>query len=126
MTHNSNLAIVERFVGAALAGDGETLKALCDPEFKLHEGSGLSYAGTYSGGDGFMQLLGILNETFKISRLEPTRTYVSDDPDYVVCELELEATVRTTGRTFASSLLERWHFRDTKVLEIKAHYFNAM
>lgn len=126
MSKNPNLAIVDRFVSAVFSGDGETLKALCDPQFELHEGSGLSFAGTYKGGEGFLEFLGIFGGTFEIERLEPLRSYVTDDPDYVICEMELVAKVRATGAIFASSLLERWRFRDGRVLEIKPHYFNAM
>lgn len=126
MTENRNLAIIERFVAAVFAGDGETLKSLCAPEFELHEGSGLSFAGTYAGGEGFLQFLGIFSGALDIQRLEHVRTYLTDDPDFVICEMELEATVRESGEHFGSSLLERWRFKDGKVIEIKPHYFNAM
>lgn len=126
MSENSNLATINRFIAAVFAGDGETIKTLCAPDFQLLEGSGVSFAGTYQGGEGFLHFLGIFGEALDIQRLEPTRTYLSDDPDYVICEMELEATVKATGQAFASSLLERWHFREGKVLEIKPHYFNAM
>ena len=126
MAQNPNLALIERFVGAVFAGDGETLKRLCAPDFQLHEGSGLSFAGTYLGGEGFLQFLQVFGDTFDIERLEPLRTYVTDDPDYVVTEMELRAVVKATGKVFASSLLERWRFRDGRVIEIAPHYFNAM
>jgi ketosteroid isomerase-like protein len=126
MPDNANLAVLERFTGAVMAGDGETVKSLCDPAFELHEGSGLSFAGTYHGCDGFLAFLGVFMETLEIERLETLRTYRSDDPDFVIAEMELRATVRETGKVFESSLLERWHFRGGKVVEIKPHYFNAM
>jgi len=126
MAQNPNLAVIERFVGAVLSGDGETVKGLCAPDFQLHEGSGLIFAGTYHGGDGFLQFLGVFADTLDIERLEPIRTYVTDDPDYVVTEMEVRATVRATGKLFSSSLLERWRFRDGQVIEIAPHYFHAM
>ncbi len=126
MAENPNCATITRFVTAVFAGDSATVLALCDPAFTLLEGSGLSFGGCYPGGEGFLRFLGVFNDTLDIARLEPIRTYLTDDPDWIVCEFELEATVRTTGRQFASSLLERWHFRDGRVLEIKPHYFDAM
>jgi ketosteroid isomerase-like protein len=126
MAHNPNLAVIERFVGAVFSGDGEALKALCAPDFQLHEGSGLAFAGTYHGGEGFLRFLEIFGATFDIERLEPLRTYVTDDPDYVVAEMDLRAVVKATGKVFASSLLERWRFRDGQVIEIAPHYFHAM
>jgi ketosteroid isomerase-like protein len=126
MPENPNLAVIDRFVTAVFAGDSATILSLCDPDFVLHEGSGLSFGGSYAGGEGFLSFLGLFGETLDIARLEPTRTYLTADPDWIVCEFELEATIRATGQAFASSLLERWQFRDGKVLEIKPHYFNAM
>lgn len=126
MSDNPNLAVLERFTGAVAAGDGETVKALCAPGFELHEGSGLSFAGTYAGGEGFLEFLGVFVGALEIERLETTRIYQSDDPDFVIAEMELRATVRATGKVFESSLLERWRFADGKVAEIKPHYFNAM
>ncbi len=126
MPDNANLAVLERFVAAVFAGDADTILSLCDPDFVLEEGSGLSFAGTYPGGEGFLRFFGIFNETLDIERMETLRIYTTQDPDFVVTEMELRATVRATGKPFESSLLERWHFRDGKVLSVKPHYFNAM
>jgi ketosteroid isomerase-like protein len=126
MTGNPNLAIQEQFVTAVFAGDADTIKALCAPEFELHEGSGLPFAGTYRGALGFLDFLGVFNETFEIEHLTPVRTYTTDDPDWLIGELNLRATLRATGKLFESSLLEMWHFKNGKVVSIKPHYFNAV
>jgi ketosteroid isomerase-like protein len=123
---NPNLAIQQRFVAAVFAGDGATIEALCAPDFELLEGSGLPFAGVYKGGTGFLAFLGRFMETFEIERLEPVRTYEAADPDFLACEFELRATVRATGETFESSLVELWTFRDGQVVGIKPHYFNAL
>ena len=126
MPNNANLAIMERFVTAVFAGDSDTILSLCDPDFMLEQGSGLSFAGTYAGGEGFLRFLGIFNETFDIGQMETQRIYTTQDPDNVVTEMELRATVRATGKSFDTTLLERWQFRGGKVLSVKPHYFNAM
>ncbi len=126
MADNPNLAVLERFVGAVFAGDGETLKSLCHPDFLLHEGSGLSFAGTYEGGEGFFQFLELFGATLDIERLETLRLYQAEDPDFVIAQMELRATTRDSGKLFESSLLELWQVRDGKVIEIKPHYYNAM
>jgi uncharacterized protein len=126
MTRNSNLAIQEQFVTAVFAGDTATIEALCAPEFELHEGSGLPFAGTYRGAQGFLEFLGLFNDTLDIEYLTPVRTYTTDDPDWLVGELNLRATLRATGKLFESSLMEMWQFRNGKVVAIKPHYFNAV
>jgi ketosteroid isomerase-like protein len=125
-SENGNLAVIERFVTAVIAGDAATIEALCHPDFVLQEGSGLSFAGTYAGSEGFLRFLEIFGATLDIDQLEAVRTYVTTDPDFVVCEMELRATMRATGKPFVSSLLERWRFREGRVIEVKPHYFDAM
>jgi ketosteroid isomerase-like protein len=126
MADNPNLAVLKRFTGAVARGDSDTILALCAPSFALREGSGLSFAGTYHGGEGFLRFLGIFVDALEIERLETTRIYQAGDPAFVVAEMELRARVRATGKVFESSLLERWRFEDGKVAEITPHYFNAM
>lgn len=123
---NANAATVDRFVSSVLSGDIDTVRALCHPDFELHEGSGLPFAGTYKGADGFLGFLQIFGEALEIEKLAPVRTYTSSDPDYVACEIELESVVKATGKRFDSTMVEVWTFRDGRVLSIKPHYFNAV
>ena len=126
MTDNPNLRIQEQFVSAVLAGDADTIRSLCAPEFELHEGSGLPFAGTYRGADGFLKFLGVFNDTFDIEELAPVRIFTTDDPDWLIGELNLRATLRANQKRFESSLLEMWQFSNGKVVSIKPHYFNAV
>ena len=121
----SNVDVQQQFVGAVMAGDQDTIRALSDPDFELHEGSGMPFAGVYRGADGFLRFLGIFFETLDIEKLEPVRTYESQDPDFIACEFDVRGTLRATGKLFESSLVEIWRFRSGKVLSIKAHYFNS-
>jgi ketosteroid isomerase-like protein len=123
---NPNLAIQERFIAAVFAGERATIEALAAPEFELHEGSGLPFAGVYKGASGFMEFLDTFMATFDIEQLAPVRTYGAADPDFLACEFDLRATVRATGERFESTLVELWSFRDGQVVSIKPHYFNAL
>lgn len=126
MADNPNLRIQEQFVTAVFAGDADTIRALCAPEFELHEGSGLPFAGTYRGAEGFLEFLGVFNDTFEIESLTPVRIYTSDDPDWLACEFDLRATLRAGSEPFVSSLVETWQFKNGQVAAIKPHYFNAV
>jgi ketosteroid isomerase-like protein len=126
MQDNANLELQHRFVSAVFAGDDATIRSLCHPEFELLQGAGMAFAGSYRGADGFLEFLRIFNETLEIERLEPVRTFLCDDPDRIVTQFEVSATVRSSGERFDSGMLELWTFRDGKVLGCKAHYFNAM
>jgi ketosteroid isomerase-like protein len=126
MTKSRNIQIKEQFVSAVFAGDGDTIRALADAAFELHEGSGLPFSGTYRGAEGFLEFLGIFNQTFDIERLEPVRAYESEDSNWIAFEFDLRATVRQTGQLFESTLVEIWNFKDGKVVSIKPHYFNSV
>lgn len=126
MATSRNIQVKEQFVAAVFAGDADTIRALADPAFELHEGSGLPFAGTYRGAEGFLKFLGTFSQTFDIERLEPIRSYESQDPDRMAFEFDLRATVRNTGQLFESTLIEIWNFRDGKVLSVKPHYFNSI
>jgi ketosteroid isomerase-like protein len=123
---NPNIAIQERFVAAVFAGDSATIEALAAPDFELHEGSGLPFAGVYKGAKGFLEFLDVFMATFDIEQLAPVRTYQTSDPEFLACEFELRATVRSSGERFESTLVELWAFRDGKVVSIRPHYFNAL
>ena len=123
MAENPNLAIQQRFVTAVFAGDVATLTELCAPDFVLEQAASMPYAGSYHGAEGFLKFLGIFGETLEIEKLETTRIYQADDPDWLVCEFDLRGVVKATGQTYETTMLERWQFRGGRVVRVKPHYF---
>ncbi len=120
-----NAIVKQEFVAAVFAGDFDTIRRLAHPDFELHEGSGMPFAGIYRGADGFIKFLGIFAATFDIKKLEEAGAYASNHPDHMAFSFELEAVLRSSGAAFSSSLVETWVFRDGLVAKISAHYFNA-
>lgn len=118
-----NPDVQQRFVAAVFAGDSATLTELCHADFVLEQGGAMPYAGTYRGAAGFLRFLGIFAETLDIEKLEPVRTYLCDDPDWLVSEFDLIATVKASGQRYETTLLERWQFSGGKVISVKPHYF---
>ncbi len=125
MSDQDSVALMHRVYAAVLGGDFDTFGTLVHPDMELHQGSGMPFAGTYRGVEGFMRFFTIFGETFEIEKLAPLRDYRGDDPEWVVCELEIAATVKATGKRFEGTIMEQWQFRDGKALTIKPHYFNS-
>jgi ketosteroid isomerase-like protein len=125
MASNPNLLVQQQFVAAVFAGDGDTIRSLAAADFELAEGSGMPFAGTYRGAEGFLEFLGVFNDAFDLEYLRPVRHFASDDPDRMAFEFELRGVHRATGELFESSLIEAWTFRDGRVVAIKPHYFNV-
>ena len=124
MSANPNLAVQERFVAAVLGGDTATLQELADPAMLLTQSAAMPYGGTYEGADGFLRFLGAFADTLEIEHLAPVRVYETADPAFLVSEFDLRSTLKSTGARFDTTLLERWQFRDGKVVDIKPHYFD--
>lgn len=124
MSDNPNLAVQERFVAAALGGDTATLRELADPAMLLSQGEGMPYKGAYTGADGFLRFMGIFGDTLEIEKLAPVRVYETADPDFLVCEFELESRLKATGERYDTTMLEQWRFKGGKVVNIKPHYFD--
>lgn len=122
---DGNRAVQARFAAAVLGGDIPTVLSLCAPDLRLEQGNAMPYAGTWHGPEGFLEFLGIFAATLDIASLDTVRVYQADDPDWLVCEFALVATVRATGEPYVTSLLESWHFRNGQVAAIKPHYFHA-
>jgi ketosteroid isomerase-like protein len=125
MSANPNVQVQQAFVTAALSGDAAALRELAHPDFVLHEGNGVPFAGDFHGADGFIAFLGVFMETLEIDRLEPVRLYECADPDHLACEFDLVAKVRASGKPFVTTLVEIWKFEGGKVRSVKPHYFNT-
>ena len=122
---HSNAVVQKQFVAAVFSGDHDTIRCLAHPDFALHEGSGMPFAGIYRSADGFIAFLEIFTNAFEIRKLEEVRAFMAGDPDHMAFLFELEAILRSAGTPFVSTLAESWVFKGGKVLEIRAHYFNS-
>jgi ketosteroid isomerase-like protein len=122
---NTNIAIKNRFVAGVFANDAQTIHELCDPAFELIQSVDLPYGGTYRGADGFMQFLKQFVATYHIEKLEQTNIFYTDDPDLLIFEFDFRATLQSTGKSFVTTILEPWRFRNGRVLTITPHYFNV-
>ena len=120
-----NIAAKKQFVAAVFTGDHETIRRLAHRDFELLEGSGMPFAGIYRGADGFIEFLEIFMTTFDIIKFEETGTFVSEDPDHMAFQFDLDAVFRSAGTPFSTSLVETWQFRDGKVAKIIAHYLHS-
>jgi ketosteroid isomerase-like protein len=118
-----NIAIMDRFVAAVLAGELNKLPELIDNDFELVHSSTVPYAGIYKGSAGFMRFLDIFMNSYDIERLEPVETFASPT-GAVVVELAFLGKFKSSGKPIDTTILEKWEFRGGKVVRIKPHYFD--
>ena len=114
----------ERFVGAIMAGDWDTAEQLADPDFELREPAALPYGGIYKGIEGFKQCLAAIQGTHKTTGLDILSSYFAAEPDRMITEMDWRGIPHATGQEVSSKVLEKYEFRDGKVLAIILFWFN--
>ena len=120
---NPNIEIQKRFVAAVFSGDEATVRALLDPEFVVHQSKDLEYRGVYRGYEGFKAFQKKFGEVFKIDLLDITKIYTTEDPDYLIAQINIRGTLLSSGRQFDTSMVEIIQFRNGKLFRIQPHWF---
>ncbi len=118
-----NLALADKLQASVFAGDHDAVRAIIHPDFELRQAKRIPYADEYRGYDGFMRFLANFMGWYDIATLERTGSFFSDNGDIVV-EFHLVATARSTGEKVDTTMLEKWEFKDGKVIGVTPHYFD--
>ena len=118
-----NLEIADRLQASVFAGDHEAVRAIIHPDFELRQAKRIPYCEEYKGYDGFMRFLANFMGYYDISMLERIGSYFADDGTIVV-EFHMVATARSSGDKVDTTMLEKWEFKDGKVIGVTPHYFD--
>jgi hypothetical protein len=123
--HEKNHAIKVRFVDALFANDWDTIKELCHPDLVLREPKALPYGGDYHGYEGFKKCWELIPVAgHKAESLDTLRTFMSDDPNTIIVELDFKGVMNKTGERIDSIVLETFDFKDGKVIGIAVFWFD--
>ena len=118
-----NIELVRGAYEGFARGDVAAVFALLTPDSVIIEAAGLPYTGTFRGVEGMQQLLGKMMEAVEAPELHPL-DFFHDDGERVVARIRMTGRVRATGRLLDTELLELWHMRDEKVVEMRPFYFD--
>lgn len=110
------------FAGVA-AGDGGAFWALFDPEVVFYEAACLPYGGAHHGIEATRKAHAIIHDCFDSVRVDVERLFV--EGDLAIAYLQLGFRVRRNGRTGALPLAELYRFRDGRIVEWRALYFDS-
>jgi ketosteroid isomerase-like protein len=118
-----NRATVLAAFDAIAAGDSGPFRAMFDPEVVFHEAACLPYGGAHCGIEATMKAHALIHQCF--DRLHPVVEQVLAAGDLVIAYLELGYRVRVNGRSGRFPVAELYRFRDGRIVEWRAHYFDS-
>ncbi len=118
-----NRAAVLSAFDAIADGDSAPFMALFSPDVVFHEAACLPYGGAHRGIEATMKAHGLIHECY--DRLLPEVEQVLAAGDLVIAYLELSYRVRSNGRSGHFPVAELYRFRDGKIVEWRAHYFDS-
>lgn len=124
MEQHGLVDIVEAFQRRVNAQDWQAATAFLHPEFSLVEPSGLPYAGTWTGPDGFVKLMTRIRQTWSTWRDAPYPYEWVASADRVFKEVRFTATLASTGREITMDFVEVYEFRDGKIATVRPYYFD--
>ena len=119
--HPGNLAVIEAFSAAVLAGDGEAAARLAHEDIAVEQAAGLPYGGSHRGLPAFYAMLLVMQQAWRELKIIPLG--VIGDP--AGNEFAIRARVEglaSDGTPMISEVLERWVLRDGKIAEIWPFY----
>lgn len=110
-------------ISGLMAGDSEALWRIYDPEVTFHEASCLPYGGSHHGIEATKKAYAMLCDCF--SAMNADMEAVLASRDIVILYQQIRATAKATGKSVSFPVCELFRFRDGKVIEWRAHYFDA-
>lgn len=118
-----NIKNIDDMYAAVARGDWDRIGSIFSTDIVVTEAPALPYGGTYEGLDGFRQLMERVSETWTDLSLADLRYYA--DQDDVVASFTLQVTSTATGRGMSMPVIEKWRFRDGKVVSGQIFYYDT-
>jgi ketosteroid isomerase-like protein len=119
----SNRRTLMEAVDRLAAGDLDGFWSIFHPDVVFHEAACLPYGGAHRGLDATKQAFGRMGQAY--SRMRAELEAVLASRDIAVLYQTITFQVRDTGKTGSLPVAEMFRFRDGKVVEWRALYFDS-
>ena len=118
-----DVAVASTMLEAIKAGDVEAAVSAFHPDCVVREAASLPYGGTFTGQDGFRELLGIMAAKFDIA----INSYeVWDAGEVVAMRADAMFTAHTNGKTLNTQITEIYRVRDGMIIDADIYPKDAM
>lgn len=122
-TAQANRQAIADALDAMAAGDADPFWALFDPNATFHEASCLPYGGAHKGLEAVQQAFGKLAASF--SKMHSRFEALLASRDIVILYQHIDFEAAATGKTGGFPVAELFRFKDGRIIEWRAHYFDA-
>jgi ketosteroid isomerase-like protein len=122
-TARANRKLITDALEAVAAGDMDALWRIYDPAVTFHEAACLPYGGSHSGLEATKAAYARLCDSF--SAMRSVMEAVLASRDIVIVHQTITFTAKATGRSGTLPVCELFRLRGGKVIEWRAHYFDA-
>ncbi len=122
-TAEANRQAIVDSMEAMAAGDADSFWALFDPDVTFYEAACLPYGGAHKGLEAVQQAFGKLAASF--SKMHSEFEAVLASRDIVILYQHIQFEAATTGKTGGFPVAELFRFKDGRIIEWRAHYFDA-
>lgn len=122
-TAQANRAILTAALDAIGAGDEDSFWAIFDPQVTFHEASCLPYGGAHRGLEATKA--GYAEMCAQFSKMHSLMEAVLASRDIVIIYQTITFEAAQTGKAGSIPVAEVFRFRDGKVVEWRANYFDA-
>jgi hypothetical protein len=122
-TAESNRKIVMEVLDRLVAGEGNAFWEMFSPDVVFHEAACLPYGGAHRGIEATQKAFDVLCNTFSDNRVVFEQVLAAGD--MVIAYQTISFRVAKTGNTGTIPVAELFRFRDSKVVEWRACYFDS-
>lgn len=112
-------------VDARMRDDEAALRAMVHPDFVLEDPASLPFGGRYEGAEGYFRFWRALNEAITDLSFSVDGLFEAKETPELVVAMTVGGRSTATGKTFSTQILERWSFRDGKLVGLKPFYFDT-
>ncbi|MCX7864177.1 MAG: nuclear transport factor 2 family protein [Novosphingobium sp.] len=122
-TAQANRQALAAALEALSAGDASPFWALFDPQVTFHEASCLPYGGAHRGLEAVQEAFSALAANF--SKIDSRFEALLASRDIVILYQHIAFEAAATGKSGAIPVAELFRFRNGRIIEWRAHYFDA-
>ena len=106
-------------------GDRAAAESVMHPDFTVHEAEGLPYAGVYNGKEIWWKLFARIGTIWTAMKIDSLSIIGEPGGNEFAWYMRMSGKSAATGKTFDTTIIERWVLKDGLLFEVRPHYWDT-